>query len=101
MCRVTWNTIQRPLGVEYETRTKYLAIHYGYGVDIINCEHSLMEVEEYGVKKSWDGWRTFAYVRDGTPMGLMPITWANELFKTKQKAKVFIDDLATKNGWKK
>ena len=69
-------------------------------LDIINCEHSLMEVEEYGIKKSWDGWRTFAYVRDGTPMGLMPITWANELFKTKQKAKTFIDDLATKNGWK-
>jgi hypothetical protein len=55
-----------------------------------------MEVEEYGVKKSWDGWRTFAYVRDGTPMGLMPITWANELFKTKQQANVFIKDLATK-----
>jgi hypothetical protein len=70
-------------------------------LDIINCEHSLMEVEEYGVKKSWDGWRTFAYVRDGTPMGLMPITWANELFKNKQQAKTFIDDLATKNGWKK
>jgi len=69
-------------------------------LDIINCEHSLMEVEEYGIKKSWDGWRTFAYVRDGTPMGLMPITWANELFKTKQKAKTFINDLATKNGWK-
>jgi hypothetical protein len=31
----------------------------------------------------------------------MPITWANELFKTKQKAKTFIDDLATKNGWSK
>ena len=68
---------------------------------IINCEYNNMEVEDYGVKKSWDGWRTFAYVRDGTPMGLMPITWANELFKTKQQAKTFIDDLATKNGWKK
>ena len=67
---------------------------------IINCEYNRMEVEEYGVKKSWDGWRTFAYVRDGTPMGLMPITWANELFKNKQQAKTFIDDLATKNGWK-
>ena len=60
-----------------------------------------MEVEDYGVKKSWDGWRTFAYVRDGTPMGLMPITWANELFKTKQQANVFIKDLAKKYGWKK
>jgi hypothetical protein len=29
-------------------------------------------------------------------MGLMPITWANELFKTKQQAKVFIEDLAKK-----
>jgi hypothetical protein len=60
-----------------------------------------MEVEEYGVKKSWDGWRTFAYVRDGTPMGLMPITWANELFKTKQQANVFIKDLATKEWMEK
>ena len=78
-----------------------MVIHYGYGLDIINCEHSDMEVKEYGVKKSWDGWRSFAYVRDGTPMGLMPITWANELFKTKQQANVFIKDLATKYGWKK
>ena len=68
---------------------------------IINTNNNNMEVEDYGVKKSWDGWRTFAYVRDGTPMGLMPITWANELFKTKQKAKTFIDDLATKYGWNK
>ena len=68
---------------------------------IINCEYNRMEVEDYGVKKSWDGWRTFACVSDGTPMGLMPITWANELFKTKQQAKAFIEDLAKKNGWKK
>ena len=78
-----------------------MVIHCSYGLDIINCEHSLMEVEEYGVKKSWDGWRTFAYVRDGTPMGLMPITWANELFKTKKQAKTFIEDLAKKYNWKK
>ena len=68
---------------------------------IINCEYNRMEVEEYGVKKSWDGWRTFAYVRDGTPMGLMPITWANELFKTKKQASDFIEKLAINNGWKK
>ena len=78
-----------------------MVIYCSHGLDIINCEHSIMEVEEYGVKKSWDGWRTFAYVRDGTPMGLMPITWANELFKTKQQAKSFIKNLATKNGWGK
>ena len=77
-----------------------VVIYYLYLV-IINCEHSDMEVKEYGVKKSWDGWRSFAYVRDGTPMGLMPITWANELFKTKKQAKDFIDDLAKKYGWKK
>jgi len=77
-----------------------LANSYFSVMVIINCEYNCMEVEEYGVKKSWDGWRTFAYVRDGTPMGLMPITWANELFKNKQQAKTFIDDLATKNGWK-
>lgn len=68
---------------------------------IINCDYTCMEVKDYGVKSSWDGWRTFAYVSDGTPMGLMPITWANELFKTKQQAKAFIEDLAKKNGWKK
>ena len=77
-----------------------VVIYYLYLV-IINCEHSDMEVKEYGVKSSWDGWRTFAYVSDGTPMGLMPITWANELFKTKKQAKDFIDNLAKKYGWKK
>jgi hypothetical protein len=63
-------------------------------MNILNCK-------DYGVKKSRDGWRTYAYVSDGTSMGLMPITWANELFKTKKQAKDFIEDLATKNGWKK
>ena len=60
-----------------------------------------MQVKEYGVKSSWDGWRTFAYVSDGTLMGLMPINWANELFKTKKQAKDFIEKLAKNNGWKK
>ena len=63
-------------------------------MNILNCK-------DYGVKKSWDGWRTYAYVSDGTQMGLMPITWADELFKNKKQAKDFIEDLATKNGWKK
>jgi hypothetical protein len=63
-------------------------------MNILNCK-------DYGVKKSWDGWRSYAYVSDGTSMGLMPITWASEAFKTKQQAKAFIDDLAIKNGWKK
>jgi hypothetical protein len=61
----------------------------------------IMNVKEYGVKSSWDGWRTFAYVSDGTPMGLMPITWANELFKTKKQASDFIKKLAINNGWSK
>jgi hypothetical protein len=34
-------------------------------------------------------------------MGMMPINWANELFKSREQAKDFIEDLATKNGWKK
>jgi len=63
-------------------------------MNILNCK-------DYGVKKSWDGWRTFAYVSDGTKMGMMPINWANELFKSREQAKDFIEDLATKNGWKK
>ena len=45
-------------------------------MNILNCK-------DYGVKKSWDGWRTYAYVSDGTKMGMMPITWANELFKSR------------------
>jgi len=60
-----------------------------------------MKAQEYGVKKSWNGWRTYAYVKDGTPMGLMPITWASELFQDKQQAKDFINNLAIKNGWSK
>ena len=63
-------------------------------MNILNCKY-------YGVKKSWYGWRTYAYVSDGTKMGMMPITWANELFKSREQAKNFIEDLATKNGWKK
>lgn len=78
-----------------------MVVVYYLHMDIINNDNNNMEIEQYGVKKSWDGWRTFAYVRDGTPMGLMPITWANELFKTKQNAKDFINSLATKNGWVK
>jgi hypothetical protein len=62
---------------------------------------NVMNVKDYGVKSSWDGWRTFAYVSDGTKMGMMPITWANELFKTKKQAKDFIEKLALNNGWKK
>ena len=63
-------------------------------MNILNCK-------DYGVKQSWVGWRTYAYVSDGTIMGMMPITWANELFKSRKQAKDFIEDLATKNGWKK
>ena len=63
-------------------------------MNILNCK-------DYGVKKSWDGWRTDAYVSDGTQMGLIPINWANELFKSREQAKDFIEDLAAKNGWKK
>ena len=62
---------------------------------------NILSCKDYGVKKSWDGWRTYAYVSDGTKMGMMPITWANELFKSREQAKNFIEDLATKNGWKK
>ena len=51
-------------------------------MNILNCK-------DYGIKKSWDGWRSYAYVSDGTSMGLMPITWASKVFKTKQQAKTF------------
>jgi hypothetical protein len=58
-----------------------------------------MQVKDYGIKKSWDGWRTYAHVSDGTPMGLMPVNWANGLFKTKQEAKAYIEKLANENNW--
>ena len=49
-----------------------------------------MDIKEYGVKKSWDGWRTYALVKDYGNY-LTPITWLNKLFKTKKKAKNFIE----------
>jgi hypothetical protein len=56
-----------------------------------------MQAKEYGVKKTWDGWRTYANVQDGKY--LMPINWANELFKTKQEAKAHIEKLAKEWNW--
>jgi hypothetical protein len=58
-----------------------------------------MQAKEYGVKKTWDGYRTYANVQDGKY--LMPINWANELFKTKQKAKAHIEKLAKEWNWVK
>jgi hypothetical protein len=60
-----------------------------------------MNVKDYGIKKSWNGWQTYAYVSDGTKLGLMPIDWATSVFKTKQQATSFIKDLAKKNSWNK
>jgi hypothetical protein len=40
------------LGVDDEpkkTRTKYLAIHYSYGLAIINCEYCIMEVKDFRI----------------------------------------------------
>ena len=56
-----------------------------------------MIAEDYGVKKSWDGYRTYANVQDGKY--LMPINWANGLFKTKKEANDFINKLAKENNW--
>ena len=58
-----------------------------------------MQAKEYGVKKTWDGYRTYANVKDGK--FLMPINWANELFKTKQEAKAHIEKLAKEWNWVK
>jgi hypothetical protein len=58
-----------------------------------------MNAKEYGVKKTWDGYRTYANVQDGK--FLMPINWANELFKTKQEATSYIDKLAKEWNWVK
>jgi len=60
-----------------------------------------MQAKDYGIKKSWDGWRTYAHVSDGTPLGLMPINWASDLFKTKQEAKAHIEKLAKEWNWVK
>ena len=60
-----------------------------------------MQAKDYGVKKSWDGWRTYAHVSDGTPLGLMPINWASALFKTKLEATAYINKLAKEWNWAK
>ena len=49
-----------------------------------------MNIKEYGVKKTWDGWRSYDLVKDYGNY-LTPITWLNKLFKTKKKAKNFIE----------
>ncbi len=58
-----------------------------------------MQAKEYGVKKTWDGYRTYANVQDGKY--LMPINWANGLFKTKQEAQAYINKLAKEWNWVK
>jgi hypothetical protein len=56
-----------------------------------------MIAKEHGVKKTWDGYRTYANVQDGKY--LMPINWASALFKTKKEANDFINKLAKENNW--
>ena len=58
-----------------------------------------MIAKEYGVKKTWDGYRTYANVQDGKY--LMPINWASALFKTKQESKAYIKKLAKEWNWVK
>jgi hypothetical protein len=58
-----------------------------------------MQAKEYGVKKTWDGYRTYANVQDGKY--LIPINWASSLFKTKQEAKAYIEKLAKEWNWVK
>ena len=57
----------------------------------------MINAQEYGVKKTWDGYRTYANVQDGK--FLIPINWASELFKSKTKASIFIKNLAKKWNW--
>ena len=56
-----------------------------------------MIVKEHGVKKTWDGYRTYANVQDGKY--LIPINWASSLFKTKKEAKEYISKLSKENNW--
>ena len=55
-----------------------------------------MIAKEYGVKKTWDGYRTYANVKDGKY--LMPINLASALFKTKKEANDYINKLAKENN---
>ena len=57
----------------------------------------MINAQEYGVKKTWNGYRTYANVQDGK--FLMPINWASELFKSKTKASIFIKNLAKEWNW--
>ena len=50
----------------------------------------MFNIKEYGIKKTWDGYRTYAYAQDGKY--LTPITWCSELFKTKKLATKFINE---------
>jgi hypothetical protein len=56
-----------------------------------------MIAKEHGVKKTWDGYRTYANVQDGKY--LMPINCASALFKTKKEANDYINKLAKENNW--
>ena len=56
-----------------------------------------MIAKEHGVKKTWDGNRTYANVQDGKY--LMPLNWASALFKTKKEANDYINKLAKENNW--
>jgi len=54
----------------------------------------MFNIKEYGVKKTWDGYRTYAYAQDGK--FLTPINWCSELFKTKKQAQKFINQQVEK-----
>ena len=54
----------------------------------------MFNIKEYGVKKTWDGYRTYAHVQDGK--FLTPINWCSELFKTKKQAQKFINQQVEK-----
>jgi len=52
---------------------------------------AIMDIKEYGVRKTWDNkYETYAYVKDYGDY-LTPITWMREVFSTKKKAKNWLE----------
>ena len=50
----------------------------------------MFNVQEYGIKKTWDGFRSYVHVKDGKY--LIPINWCNQLFKSKKQAQKFLSE---------
>ena len=56
----------------------------------------MFDVQEYGIKKTWNGYRSYVNIKDGKY--LIPIDWCNQLFKSKKQAQNFLNEKLIKLG---